>query len=149
MDRLHALNSKEAREISSITKKQWNADFDFSLYAIYINNDNKIFIVSKDVQNIDFRKLRVNSLGLYFGEMSNSTLRLSIEGSQIIGKHAKNNILDLTDEQETLWLSGKDLDMHSDSVRYVIIRHGDDFLGCGKLTGNKLLNHVPKTRRIK
>ena len=57
MDRLKALNSKEIKEIASIAKKQWDTDFDFSSYAVYMNNENKIFIVSKEVQNIDFNKL--------------------------------------------------------------------------------------------
>jgi len=32
---------------------------------------------------------------------------------------------------------------------YFLIKYNDDFLGCGKSTGNKILNYVPKARRVK
>ena len=32
---------------------------------------------------------------------------------------------------------------------YVIIRHEGDYLGCGKYVDGKILNHVPKERRLR
>jgi NOL1/NOP2/fmu family ribosome biogenesis protein len=28
------------------------------------------------------------------------------------------------------------------------VRHGSDFLGCGKLVAGRIINYVPKARRV-
>ena len=75
-------------------------------------------------------------------------LRLSIEGSQIMGPYAKKNVLELSKEASRDWLKGRDLAVETDCSGFVIVKSGDDFMGCGKVKDNKLLNFVPKIRRI-
>lgn len=143
---LHILNSKEKKNLSKLIKKQFGCTFKFN-YEVFMNTKNKLFILNKDVAKINLDELRINSLGLYFGELSRNELRLSIEGSQIIGPLAKNNVLELDYDQTKKWMKGEDFDINTKLLGFVIIKNKDDFLGCGRIVNNKLLNYVPKERR--
>jgi len=148
MQQLKILNKKEIKIILEIIKRQWDADFKED-YCFLMNDKNKIFIVNKDIAKIDFSRIRINNLGLYFGELKNNSLRLSIEGSQIIGKDAKKNILELNDIELESWVKGEDINIDSKLKGFVIIKNKNDFYGSGKIIENKLLNFVPKSRRLR
>ncbi len=147
MQQLKILNKKEVKNILEITKKQWNADVKLD-YCFLMNNKNKLFIVNKDISKVDFSKIKVNNLGMYFGELRNG-LRLSIEGSQLIGRYAKKNILELDDYQLNSWVKGEDFVIESKLKGFVLVKNKDDFYGTGKIIEGKLLNFVPKSRRLR
>ena len=153
---LEVLNSKRIKEIKLLLGEQWG--FHEPLDYGFLQRDNDIFLVTTAVDKLDLRQLNVNSAGLYFGELRNSQLRLSIEGSQIIGQKAEKNVVELNDEQLRKWLSGEDIEIATenpgggsgdDGSGYAIIKCGNDFFGCGRLKEGKLLNFVPKARRMK
>ncbi|MCS7143650.1 MAG: hypothetical protein NZ879_01365 [Archaeoglobaceae archaeon] len=96
-------------------------------------------------KNCDLELKKVGE-GIYFGKIEKDGLRLSIEGSFIVGKVAKKGVLDLNDEQAISWLLGKDLEIPFKG--YCILKWGEYFLGCGKGNGKKILNFVPKERRL-
>ena len=93
-------------------------------------------------------KLRINSLGLYFGQIRNG-LRLSIEASQIVGPAAKKNFVSLTEKQAREWFKGEDIEVKGDFSGFVIVKCNNDFLGTGRFKEGKVLNFVPKSRRLK
>lgn len=148
MQNLKILNKKEIKNILSIIKKQFDADVKLD-YVFLINNKNRLYIVNKEVFDINIDKLKINSFGLYFGEFRSDGLRLSIEGSQLIGPYAKKNVLELDDKQAREWLKGYDSFLKLKEKGFVIIKNKNDFLGCGKVVENKILNYVPKTRRLR
>ena len=127
---------------------QWDASFDFEKYAVLINKDNKIFIIKKEFANLDIDHLKVNSLGLYIGELKDNTFRLSIEGSQLIGPLAKKNTIELSREELKEWLKGTDIDYTGECEGFVLVRYGDEFAGSGRIKDGKILNFVPKIRRL-
>ena len=148
MQNLTILNTREKKNLSKLLRKQFNCNFEFN-YEVFMNTKNRIFLLNKDVAKINLDELRVNSLGLYFGELyKNNELRLSIEGSKIIGELAKKNVLQLDDKHAKKWMSGEDFEVDTDLKGFVIIKNEDDFLGCGKIVEGKLLNYVPKERRV-
>jgi NOL1/NOP2/fmu family ribosome biogenesis protein len=147
MQNLKILNKKEIKSILESINKQWGCDIKLD-YAFLMNQNNRIFLANKELFDIDMKKLRVNSLGLYFGEFSNDELRLTIEGSQLIGPKATKNVLELDDFETKEWLKGTDLDKEIDGKGFFLIKHDEDFMGSGKLKDNKLLNYTPKTRRL-
>ena len=147
MQNLSILNKKEIKKILEIIREQWGIDAELD-YAFLKNNKDKIYIANKEVFNLDFKKLRINSIGMYFGQLKDNTLRLSIEGSQLIGKDAKKNVVELDKGEVRKWLKGIDLDKEADAKGFVIMKHGSDILGCGKVQEKKILNYVPKARRI-
>ncbi|MBN1502583.1 hypothetical protein JW930_03495 [Candidatus Woesearchaeota archaeon] len=148
MSRLTILDKKRIKQINGLIKKQWGSDFDLTDYVVFANPKNKLFIINRDVDRLDFRKLRINSLGLYFGEIKNRELRLSVEGAQFVAETADKNILNLNKKQAKQWMSGQDFEIDSELEGFAIIKYEEDILGCGKLVRGKLLNYVPKERRI-
>jgi len=147
MPELKILNNKEIKKILKLIETRWNAKLNLN-YGFLKNNKNRIFIVNKDISEIDLSKLRINSIGLYFCEINNQDIRLSIEGSQIVGPKATKNIVEISKEQTKQWFKGEDLEIEGNYEGFVIIKYNDDFLGCGKYKDGRVLNYVSKSRRI-
>ena len=130
--------------------KQLKDQFSFSSkldYQFFINPEKKIFIFNKDLE-IDFSRIRVNSLGLYFANIKNE-LRLSIEGSQLIGPNSRKNILEVSNSQLQDWMHGRDIETEKEFKGFVLIKNKNDFYGSGKYKEGKILNYIPKERRLK
>ncbi len=149
MFKLQILNSRQAKEITGIIAEHWDSEVKLD-YAFLMNGKNRIFIINREVGNFDFSALRINSMGLYFGELKDSKFRLSIEGSQIIGPRAKKNVVEVSREEMRKWLRGEDLqkDCYGCSG-FVMVKSNNDFLGCGSYSNGNIRNFVPKTRRIR
>ena len=147
MQNLKILNKKEIKNIFSLIEKQFGCKTNLD-YVFLINKKNKIYVVNKEVFDFDLTKLKINSLGLYFAQLKDNEIRFSIEGSQIIGPKAKKNVVELNEKEARNWLKGFDLDKKTKNNGFVIIKHKNDFLGCGKQVKEKILNYVPKNRRL-
>ena len=109
MPELKFLNSKETKEILKLIEEQWGAKLKLD-YTFAKNNKHRVFIINKDVSKIDFSKLRINSIGMYFCDLENG-IRLSIEGSQIIGPKSTKNVVEINEEQTKKWMKGEDLEI--------------------------------------
>ena len=114
------INSKEIKEIHNKLEEQFGYKQKLD-YLFYINKDNKLFLMTKDFQKLDLSKLRVNSFGLYFGELEKTGLRLSISGSQLIGKNADKNILEINKIEE--WLNGQNLECNKELKGWFIVKY--------------------------
>ncbi len=147
MQNFHILNSKETKQVLSLLKSQF--DFTGKLDYAFLKNKDDIYIISKGIAKIDTKKFRINNLGLYFGEIKNSSIRLSIEASQLIGNESEKNILTLDDEQVLYWIAGDNIPISTSLKGYVLIKHKQDYLGCGYVKDETLINYVPKERRLK
>ena len=148
MPELKILNSREIKEIYKLIEKHWGAKIKLD-YGFLKNNKNRIFIISKDISKIDPSKLRLNSVGMYFCEFDNLGIRLSIEGSQIVGPKATKNVVELNEEETKKWFKGEDLEKQCKYCSgFVILKNKNDFLGNGKYSNGKILNYVGKTRRV-
>ena len=147
MPELKFLNSKETKESLKLREEQWGAKLKLD-YTFAKNNKHRVFIINKDVSKIDFSKLRINSIGMYFCDLENG-IRLSIEGSQIIGPEATKNVAEINEEQTKKWMKGEDLEIDDKNnySGFVIIKNKNDFLGTGKIKESKILNYVSKSRR--
>ncbi|MBS3097689.1 hypothetical protein J4209_02730 [Candidatus Woesearchaeota archaeon] len=148
MQNLKILNKKETKGILDLIKKQWGCDVKLD-YAFLQNEKGRVFIVDKDVFKIDLKKIRINSIGLYFAEVGGNEIRLSIEGSQIIGPEAKKNVIDVDEKEAREWLKGYDLEKEVKAKGFAIIKYREDYLGTGKVRDNKIFNFVPKNRRLR
>lgn len=85
-------------------------------------------------------------MGLYIGQLEKDGIRLSVEGAEFVERHASKGILEICEEEMQAWMMGKDLE--KDVRGYVIIRCNHYVLGCGKGTGKRIINFLPRTRRI-
>jgi len=142
------LGSKEVKELKKKILEQWGCSCDMD-FCFFKNRDNKLFIANRDILKLDLSHLNVNSIGLYFARISHGELKLSIEGSQLIGPKATKNIVELDDEQFWEWIRGLDVAFHGESKSFVIVKHNSDFYGCARHKEGKLMNMVPKERRIR
>ena len=147
MKNINFLNKKKIKRILELIKNQWGFEKDLD-YLFVQNEKGKIYIASKEIAGIDLDKININSIGMYIAECKGADIRLSIEGSQLIGPHAKKNIVEINNKQTEQWFKGNDLDIKTDCTGFVIIRNNNDFLGTGKVSNNRILNFVPKSRRI-
>ena len=148
MPELKILNSREIKGVYRLIEKQWGAKIKLD-YGFLKSNKNRVFVVSKDISKIDSSKLRLNSAGMYFCEIDDKGIRLSIEGSQIVGPKASKNIIELDEEETKKWFKGEDLEKEcKDCSGFLIIKNKNDFLGAGKYSNGRILNYVGKSRRV-
>ena len=139
------LSKKEIKEVLRQLEKQFG--FKDELDYIFVKSKKgRIFIVNKEFSEIDSESFKVNTVGLYIIKEEKDGLRLSIDGSQIIGPKSSKNVLVLDDCED--WLKGKDLVIDTKLKGYVILKFKEDFIGCGKIAKSRLVNYIPKTRRI-
>ena len=142
------LNARERKRLIELLREQYGFDKRPD-YVFLLSEKNRIYIINSEIRRLDFDRLNVNTIGLYFGEVHDNEIRLSIEGSQIVGPHADRNVIEVNAKDAREWMRGEDIHYDYPSKKFVIIRCGNDYMGCGRAKGNRILNHVPKTRRIR
>ncbi|MBU0461130.1 MAG: hypothetical protein KJ574_00945 [Nanoarchaeota archaeon] len=150
MQKLQILNTREKKDVINRINKQWGCDFKTDLVFLRSTND-KIYLMTRDFADLDLTKLRIDSMGEYFATLTDTEIRLTIEGSEAIGPIATKNILELNHEDMRSWLKGNDLkleDIPADLHGFIIMKHKEDSLGTGKLKENTILSYIPKNRRI-
>lgn len=146
--RFKILNSKEQKQIWNMVEAQWGIE-EKPDGVLLRNAKNKIFLTNRDVEQALDQNLHIDTVGLYILEQPNETeVRLSIEGTQLLGPNAKKNITELNKDQARIWLKGQNVPTNVETKTFQIIRHGKDYMGCGKSDGQELRNYMPKTRRI-
>ena len=162
MRNINFLNSKDYKVIAKQINEQWDADYAFEDFVVRTHKD-KIYIVSRDLETIDFEKYNIEAVGMYFAHISDSgELRLSVEGAQLIGPMAKKNVIEIG-KLAKFWMGGQDVPFETDCTGMVIVKDKKDYLGCGKVKTKEvdvydengthkemqkvILNFVPKTRR--
>ncbi|MBI2672418.1 hypothetical protein HYX16_05780 [Candidatus Woesearchaeota archaeon] len=139
------LNSKEIKGILNSLNEQYGINGLNLDYLFFLNKDNKIFLINKDYLRLNLDLLNINSLGMYFGKVENSGIRLSIYGSQLIGKFAAKNIFE-TDKKEE-WLNGENLECDHNLREWVIVKSQEDYLGSGYCKDGILMNFIKKIKK--
>ena len=76
-------------------------------------------------------------------------LRLSLDATQILKDQIKENIVSLDEEQTLSWFKGNNVEISEEKGMHVIKSKKGDFLGCGFSDSKKIVNYVPKERRIR
>jgi len=93
------------------------------------------------------REVNVEILGLYLMKREKDGIRLSFDAPTFL--NPEKNIAHIDDKQAAEWLKGQDITYSGELKGFVILKHKDDFLGCGKSSNGRITNFVPKERRIK
>ena len=141
------LPKKEVKQLLNKIKQQYSIK-DLDLDYIFLKNKDKILVISDEFSKVDLSNLNINVLGMYFANVDNK-VRLTIEGSQIIGPLAKDNVLEINEEQMKDYFNGKDLNVDKEFKDFVILKYKDKYLGIGKYKEDKIINFFPKERRVK
>jgi NOL1/NOP2/fmu family ribosome biogenesis protein len=147
--KIQTLNRKEKRKFEEKLKQ----DFGITLPRCLLikSGKNKIRIFTGDFSehelNIIKGIIRMETTGLYFANIDkNNEIRLSFDSSNIFS--ATKNILDLNEEQIKEWFKGQDLNIRFKNKGYVLLKYQEKIIGCGKAATDKIINFVPKERRI-
>lgn len=153
------LNSKDRKGIRQSLADQFGITelFDEDKALFCFNKKERVYLANKECFDIDRDELRTNMFGLYIGTFMIDGFRLSLEGVQLLGPQATKNVISLSKEQRDAWLKGEEItvnqnadEQHTDNVdRYLILKYETDFLGVGKKKGEKILNYLPKSRKLK
>lgn len=124
--------------------KKFLKPFGITAKETFIKQKDKIYMVSKEIENLKEENYKLITAGVYIGKIEHQGLRLSIEGTQLL--RPEDNVLQVKDLK---WLEGKDIETKQKFQGFVAIKHKDDFLGSGLFKQGKIQNYVPKIRRIK
>jgi NOL1/NOP2/fmu family ribosome biogenesis protein len=102
---------------------------------------NEIYLLDR-ITNLEF-------LGMYlFKPDEERSVRLGFDASIIFSEQISKNVILLDELQFKEWIRGNNLNIKLAKGMYVV-RYGDDFLGCGVSDSEKLINFVPKERRLR
>lgn len=145
-EHLRIFTAKEKREVLREINEHFSSDFSTECVMLE-NNKNRIFLLNRDLEKVDEKKLRINNLGLYFCTREKDGFRLSIEGSQLV--NPKKNFYETSNEEAKKWIAGENITVKDELNGYVIVKYKDDAIGCGKFKSGEIINAVPKDRRIK
>ena len=104
--------------------------------------------LSTEELNILDKNLRIESAGLYLAKQHPEGIRLSLDSLTSFKNQITKNILEIDNSQAEKWFKGEDLLIKKDRA-FKILKNQQDLIGCGKSTGEKITNFVPKERRIK
>lgn len=158
----HIMKSKELKHTLKQIGDRFGCDCSFlKEYAFFLQeNRRKIIIVNKEILDEKLEDLRVDAMGLYIGtKIANDEIRLSVEGTQLIGPHAMKNVIELNDKEFQLWIRGNPVEKETEIHGFVIlknktVKHKTEYCGCGKPVRdqktNKVIihNYIPKTRYV-
>ena len=151
MSYLKILNPKEKAEI----KKKLNEQFGIKEIPglIVQRGEERLFLFMGNFNEKEIRKLEdcafIERMGVYFAKIVGDSIRLSIEGTQILKDEITKNIFELDDKQAEEWMKGHELLIKTGKRGFLIMKYEEDFLGTGKASENKIGNFIPKNRRLK
>jgi len=144
------LNTREVKKFNELVKSQWGTNFGNEFVFLKSSKD-RIYVINRDIEKVPLEKLNIASIGLYIATWSDRGLRLSLDGTHILGK-VKKNTVEINQDQVKAWMGGEDLDLSDEQVKnnegYLIVTHKEDVLGCGRLSENKLFNMISKSRKV-
>lgn len=144
------LDKRERERILEHVKERF--DIEKFNYLLFKTGKEKIRGFSGHLSKEELQKLiqavNVEIIGLYFfKEEKNNELRLSLDATHLLS--VGKNILKINLEQADRWLRGEDLEVDAGLYGFFIIHSNTDFLGCGRAKDGRLVNFIPKERRIR
>ncbi len=147
---MHILTSSEKKKITETLHEQFGINqlpyqlLQFGKERLRLFSGNlsreQLFLLDKNV--------RIENVGLYSMREDFGDIRLTIDGVHFLKNQIRKNIVELSEEQTKKWMKGEDIEIQAERG-FMIIKNKDYVLGCGKSTGEKIINSVPKERRMK
>ena len=102
-------------------------------------------------------EIGVDLVGFYLFHNYSDEIRLSFDAIYALKNQITKNIIELDDAQASEFLKGRDIALtdkdkekfKGETRGFKIIRHKDEFLGTCKLTEDRIINYMPKERRLR
>lgn len=104
-------------------------------------------------------EVTIELLGLYLFHDYHDNMRLSFDAISALKDQITKNILEISNEQAEEFLKGRDVLLTkedqekftktNESLGFKIISNNKEFIGTGKLTADRIVNYMPKERRLR
>jgi len=151
MNYLKILSKREKAEVGKKLNEQFGVDSIPGM--IVMRGEERLFLFSGDLPENEIRELEalvpIERIGIYLAKIVGGEIRLSIEGSQILKGQIKKDIFELDESQAEEWMKGRELLIKTGKRGFLAMKHGEDFLGTGKASEEKIGNFIPKNRRLR
>ena len=130
-------------------------------YLMSISGKEKVRGYSGSFSDHELRELDkdigVELLGLYLFHIYNDEIRLSFDGMLMLKDQITKNIIEVNEKQAKEFFQGQDIALEKEDKEkwkneptgFKVIKFKDEFIGTGKLTNDRIVNYLPKERRIK
>lgn len=147
------LEKEEVEQIENVVEKNYGVKVNLKQFLVLKTFEEKIWLATKNLLDLDLSKLQINSVGMNFGKLKrNDKINLTVEGSQIVGAKATKNVVLLNKENFEKFMQGSDVkpekEINCEYHNFVIIKFVEDILGSSLLTEEEIKNQLPKSRRI-
>jgi NOL1/NOP2/fmu family ribosome biogenesis protein len=151
--KMKILGKNEVETVENIVEKNYGTGIDLNQFLVLKTFEEKIWLATKELTDLDLSKLPVNSVGMNFGKLKrNDKINLTIEGSQMVGIKATKNVVLLDKENAEKFMQGSDVkpqqEINCEYHNFTIVKSGEDVLGSSLLTEKGIKNQLPKSRRI-
>ncbi len=148
---LKILNKQETQEILNSLKSQFSIT---KIPGIILKSGTeRLFLFQGSFNNKQIKEVEhtvpIERVGIYFAKMQGPQIRLSIDGANLLKNQIIKNIFELDKKQAEQWMMGQELNIKTGKRGFLVMKHEDDFLGCGKASEQKITNFIPKSRRLK
>jgi len=146
---------EKTETIRKIVEKNFDATLDENLdFEI---RKERVYVFKKELRYIyNFlkeKKIRLENLGIYFGKLKkNDKIQLSIEGSQLVGKTAKKNVIEIKNyeelkkfltEEKNLKLEDFNVEKHN----FPIVKYKDYIVCSAASLENEIKSLFPKNAK--
>ena len=106
--------------------------------------------LSRDELNTLFKTATVEIIGIYLvKEEKKNEARLSLDANHLLHEQISKNIFILDEQQAKKWMKGEDIYVDKDLFGFYILKNDNDFMGCGKASQGRMINFIPKERRVR
>ena len=99
----------------------------------------------------------IELVGMYLFHNYHDNIRLSFDAIQALKEQLTENILEIDDKQAEEFIKGRDVLLKKEDEEkfknelkgFKVIKNQGDLIGIGKLIEGRLINYMPKERRLR
>ena len=138
-------------EIASYFEREFGIERKTFENYVFLSSGKKIWMVEKESwEKIkdELEEMNVQSIGIAIARMGR-VIKPTSNFLQIFGKYAKRKIVELDEKEALDYIKGLDIKKDCKEKGYVIVKFGEDVLGCGLAKEGWIKNQIPKARRVK
>ena len=142
------INAKAKKAIIQHIEKRFGLTWNDSC-VLLLDPSDRLYGASREIFQVIETLTRIDTLGNYWGEWRTNEFRFSIEGAQRFGPHATKNVVLVNKDQAISFLQSQTIILKTNAENgFVIVKCGNDYIGCGRLNKEELVPFIAKNRRL-
>ncbi len=113
--------------------------------ALVASSKSRIRACSRKLLELDLGNLNPQVYGVYFCSIEKQGVRLSMDAAQLFSCSRK---LRVSWRQAEAWVRGEDIEVSGGGHGFIVLETDSYILGVGLLSGRRVRNYMPKSRRL-